>query len=405
VEKNKTLAGVAMFLDNPERSMEATLQLMLATKHLGGRVHPVIGIGVRAMLNKSANERSGVHSTARSFFNLYYDPIVAEATSESDFRITDLMRADYPLSLYLISPPSDKSRLRPLFRLMLNQIVRRLTEELHPEGNKHRLLLLLDEFPSLGRLEFFEEGLGFVAGYGLKCMMINQSYNQIVKYYGPSNTVMDGAHVHVLYAPNTDETAERISKMLGVTTEIHQQTNYTGGRLNGWLGHVMVSNQETSRPLLTAGEVRELPADDEIVIVAGLPPIRAKKIKYFKDAAFRELVPPTDATGRVTDAAHTYAPPKDTALRPYRYGPAPLPSPWAGLQVATPDPIAPSAMPIDSREREQDPTVAVATEFGSRAARDAGDEPVAALELQTSGADQELSVAHIHNQTVEWDLP
>ena len=405
VEKNKTLAGVAMFLDNPERSMEATLQLMLATRHLGGRVHPVIGIGVRAMLNKSANERSGVHSTARSFFNLYYDPIVAEATSESDFRITDLMRADYPLSLYLISPPSDKSRLRPLFRLMLNQIVRRLTEELHPEGNKHRLLLLLDEFPSLGRLEFFEEGLGFVAGYGLKCMMINQSYNQIVKYYGPSNTVMDGAHVHVLYAPNTDETAEKISKMLGVTTEIHQQTNYTGGRLNGWLGHVMVSNQETSRPLLTAGEVRELPADDEIVIVAGMPPIRAKKIKYFKDAAFRELVPPTDATGRVTDATHTYAPPKDTALRPYRYGPAPLPSPWAGLRVATPNPVVPGAVAIDSRER--DPAAIVAPEFGSRAVpdRDAGDEPIAGRELQTSAADQELSVAHIHNQTVEWDLP
>jgi type IV secretion system protein VirD4 len=206
---------------------------------------------------------------------------------------------------------------------------------------------------------------------------------------------MDGAHVHVLYAPNTDETAERISKMLGVTTEIHQQTNYTGGRLNGWLGHVMVSNQETSRPLLTAGEVRELPADDEIVIVAGLPPIRAKKIKYFKDAAFRELVPPTDATGRVTDATHTYAPPKDTALRPYRYGPAPLPSPWAGLQVATPNPIAPGAVPIDSRERDPASIVDL----------DADDEIAAGRERQTSTAEQELSVARNHNQTVEWDLP
>jgi type IV secretion system protein VirD4 len=407
VEPNKTLAGVAMFLDNPERSMEATLQLMLATRHLNGRVHPVIGIGVRAMLNKSANERSGVHSTARSFFNLYHDPIVAEATSESDFRITDLMRADYPLSLYLISPPSDKSRLRPLFRLMLNQIVRRLTEELHPEGNRHRLLLLLDEFPSLGRLEFFEEGLGFVAGYGLKCMMINQSYNQIVKYYGPANTVMDGAHVHVLYAPNTDETAERISKMLGVTTEIHQQTNYTGGRLHGWLGHVMVSNQETSRPLLTAGEVRELPADDEIVIVAGLPPIRAKKIKYFRDAAFRELVPPTDATGRVTDTAHTYAPPKDTALRPYRYGPAPLPSPWTGLHVATPAPSVPAVVTVGAHDQERATVaiVAVNLERTSTPARAADEETDAGRVLQVLVADHAATATHHHHPSVDWDLP
>lgn len=352
-EPNKTLTGIAMFLDNPERTIEATLQYMLDTKHRDGRVHPVVAIGARAMLNKSANERSGVHSTARSFFNLYYDPIVGAATSESDFRITDLMRAKYPLSLYLISPPSDKSRLRPLFRLMLQQITRRLTEELHPEGNKHRLLLLVDEFPSLGKLEFFEEGLGFVAGYGIKCMMINQSYNQIVKYYGPSNTVMDGAHIHVWYAPNTDETAKRISDSLGMTTEIHQQTNYTGGRLSGWLGHVMVSNQESARALMTPGEVREMPPDKEIVVVAGLPPIMAKKIRYYSDERFSQVVPPTDPRGRVLDPAHKYAPPADTRARPYPYGPAAPVNPWSQVKAAVvPVAVAASLQPAVADARD-----------------------------------------------------
>ncbi len=180
-EPDKTLGGIARFLNDPSRTVHDMLLAMLATPHLPSGAHPVVAIGARAMLNKSANERSGVHSTARSFFSLYLDPIVASAVSESDFRIADLMQAEHPLSLYLISPPSDKSRLRPLFRLLLNQFCRRLTEELNPPANRRRLLLLLDEFPSLGKLEFFEDALGFVAGYGLKALMINQSVNQIIQ--------------------------------------------------------------------------------------------------------------------------------------------------------------------------------------------------------------------------------
>ena len=117
--------------------------------------------------------------------------------------------------------------------------------------------------------------------------MINQSVNQIVKYYGPHNTVMDGAHVHVYYAPNTEETAKRISDLLGTKTEIHTQENFAGHRLAPWLGHIMVSRQQSARALLTPGEVRELPATDELVIVAGLPPIRAKKLRFHTDRRSR----------------------------------------------------------------------------------------------------------------------
>jgi type IV secretion system protein VirD4 len=230
------------------------------------------------------------------------------------------------LSLYLISPPSDKTRLRPLFRLLFNQFCRRLTEELNPPANKHRLLLLLDEFPSLGKLDFFEDALGFVAGYGLKALMINQSVNQIVKYYGTHNTVMDGAHVHVYYAPNTEETAKKISDLLGTKTEVHTQENFAGHRLAPWLGHIMVSRQQTARALLTPGEVRELPATDELLIVAGLPPIRAQKLRFHDDPMFKQCVPPTDNTGRLSEPNHPLNPPNTLSVRPYPYGP-PAPAP------------------------------------------------------------------------------
>jgi len=339
-EADKTLGGVARFLNDPDRTIHESLEAMLVTPHLPSGPHPVVAIGARAMLNKSANERSGVHSTARSFFSLYLDPVVAAAVSESDFRIGDLMQADYPLSLYLVSPPSDKSRLRPLFRLLLNQICRRLTEELNPPKNRHRLLLLLDEFPSLGKLDFFEDALGFVAGYGLKALMVNQSTNQLVKYYGTNNTVMDGAHVHVYFAPNTEETAKKISDLLGTKTEIHTQENFAGHRLAPWLGHIMVSRQQTARALLTPGEVRELPAPDELVIVAGLPPIRARKLRFHDDPTFKPCVPPTDAEGRIVNPNHPLSPPVNLAVRPYPYGP---PAPMAAWTISHAKPVVPAA--------------------------------------------------------------
>jgi Type IV secretory system Conjugative DNA transfer len=57
----------------------------------------------------------------------------------------------------------------------------------------------------------------------------------------------------------------------------------------------MVSRQETARPLLTPGEVMQLPHDDELVRVSGCHPIRAKKARYYEDAEMkaRILPPPT----------------------------------------------------------------------------------------------------------------
>ena len=160
-ESDKTLAGVAAFLSDPKRPIEVTLRAMMTTAHLGeAGPHPVIASAARELLNKSENERSGVLSTAMSFLGLYRDPVVAKVTRYCDWRIRDLVEGTFPATLYLVVPPSDISRTKPLVRLILNQIGRRLTEDLQAKGRRHRLLLMLDEFPALGRLDFFEFGAG-----------------------------------------------------------------------------------------------------------------------------------------------------------------------------------------------------------------------------------------------------
>ncbi|WP_237154141.1 conjugal transfer protein TraG [Oryzibacter oryziterrae] len=292
-EPDKTLAGVANFLSDPKRPVEATLRAMMNTAHLGkAGVHPVIASSARELLNKSDNERSGVLSTAMSFLGLYRDPVVAKVTARCDWRIADLVEGEMPVSLYLVVPPSDINRTKPLIRLLLNQVGRRLTEDLKTSTNRHRLLLMLDEFPALGRLDFFESALAFMAGYGIKSFLIAQSLNQIEKAYGANNSVLDNCHVRVAFATNDERTAKRVSDALGTATEMRDSTNYAGHRLSPWLGHLMVSRQETARPLLTPGEVMQLPPADELLLVAGVPPIRAKKARYYEDARFRERLLP-----------------------------------------------------------------------------------------------------------------
>jgi len=172
--------------------------------------------------------------------------------------------------------------------LILNQIARRLTETLPPKGaeSRHQLLLMLDEFPALGRLDFFESSLAFMAGYGIRAFLVAQSLHQIDRAYGYNHAILDNCHVRVAFAPNDERTAKRLSDALGTATQLRAQRNLSGKRLSAWLPHTTISEQETPRPLLTPGEVLQLAPDEALVLVSGAPPIRARKLKYYADRNF-----------------------------------------------------------------------------------------------------------------------
>jgi type IV secretion system protein VirD4 len=311
-EADKTLAGVANFLSDPSQPIDATLNVMLATPHLGDRIHPVVASAARELLNKSENERSGVLSTTMSFLGLYRDPVIAKVTGRSDWRIRNLVDGPRPISLYLVVPPSDIARTKPLMRLVLNQIGRRLTESLDTGRRRQQLLLMLDEFAALGRLDFFESQLAFMAGYGIRSFLITQSLNQLERAYGPNHAILDNCHVRIAFSTNDERTAKRVSDALGTATEMRAMKNYAGHRLSPWLGHLMVSRQETSRPLLTSGEVMQLSPNEAIVMVSGVPPVRALKVRYYEDPQFRSRVLRPAGNAPVNLVAHE----DDWSVRP-----------------------------------------------------------------------------------------
>jgi type IV secretion system protein VirD4 len=315
-EPNKTLRGVAGLLSDPGSAMPLTIERMLATEHdsdgsMGWRnyrgdptrTHPIVAESMRELLNKSENERSGVFSTAMSFLSLYRDPVVAANTERSEFRISDLMNHDRPVSLYLVVPLSSRDRLRPLIRLMLNQIVRTLTTTMtYRKGKatadyKHSLLLMLDEFPALGRLEVFADALALIAGYGLRACLIAQDLNQIQATYGHDEAITSNCNTRVAFTPNRLETARLLSQMTGDTTVRHAQRTFSNSGISR-------SEPEISRPLLTTDEAMRLPEDAALVFSSGAPTAWASKLRYYTHAEFarRAQIPPPQASDRLCAA-------------------------------------------------------------------------------------------------------
>ncbi len=313
------LADLAGLFTRPGIEFRDTLSEMLGYPHDPGlqhgwytaaghraSTHPVVSEKAQEMLDKESKELSGVLSTAKTALALYSDPLVARNTASSDFRIDDLVNHARPVSLYLVVPPSDKIRLRRLIRLMFTMTVNRLTEQMAFAGsqqkrNRHRLLFLIDEFPSLNRMEIFADALSYMAGYGLKAYLITQDIRQIVDAYGQNESIVSNCHVRIAFAPNQMETAELLSKMTGTATVQKASFNFSGSRFSPVMSHVNASVDHVERPLMTPDEIMRLrppekkatPTGDVItapgdmlIFVSGHYPILGTQMLYFAD---REL--------------------------------------------------------------------------------------------------------------------
>ena len=278
-----TLAALDQMLSDPKKPIADLWAEMLSFPHIHGANHPVVGASARDMLDRPPNEAGSVLSTTKSYLDLFRDPTIAKNTSRSDFRIQDLMHYVDPVSLYIVTKPNDKARLKPLVRIVVNMIVRLLADKLDFENGrpkpsyKHRLLAMIDEFPALGKLEILQESLAFVAGYG------------------PDESITSNCHIQTAFPPNRLDTAEHLSKLTGQTTIIKEQITRSG---RGLASQVSTTMHEVQRPLLTPDECLRMPgpqkndrdlitaAGDMVVYCAGFPAIYGRQPLYFEDPTF-----------------------------------------------------------------------------------------------------------------------
>ena len=307
-EKNGDLDGevasmrtIDNLLSDKDKKISELWEDMKTYKHLGDKPHPVVAAAATDQADRPEEEAGSVLSTVKSNLSLYRDPIVTENTASSDFKIRDIMNCNQPVSVYVVTQPNDKSRLKPLIRIFINMTVRLLADKMKfingraESCNHHRLLMMLDEFPSLGKLDIMQESLAFVAGYGIKCYLICQDLSQLKNDYGQNESITSNCHIQNAYPPNRMDTAEYLSKMTGTTTIVKKAVTKSG---RGFNVSNSVTMQEVQRPLLTPdeclrlkgaqknskGEITE--AGDMLVFVAGYPAIYGKQSLFFMDKEF-----------------------------------------------------------------------------------------------------------------------
>ena len=336
-EDDKALPRVLQVLTNPEQGVLATFDQMRTGTYPSPAAQELINGTGRAMLDRAPNERSGVLNTATTPLSLYRDPNVARAVSRSDFTIEDLVYGKEPVSLYFVVKYADQPRMKPLVRLLFSFVAARLTETLEkprpyvpgravrgwrraaaavgaawagpgraatsprwwarawevlassqtPPGatvRRHRLLMLMDEFPAAGRMEAVENALPVMAGYGMKALITVQTLDQLEAVYGKNNAIIDNCQTRIFFAAPT---GEKVSKWLGTQSLMRVQHSESG---RGFLPqrNKSESYQEFGRPLLTPEEITGLPFTDALILRSRSHPVRAKKVMYYLDPRFRE---------------------------------------------------------------------------------------------------------------------
>ncbi|HLN22649.1 MAG TPA: type IV secretory system conjugative DNA transfer family protein [Patescibacteria group bacterium] len=323
------LADVAWALGDPDLPNLQLYQAMAQNRHgepgpagfQPGVRHGTVAMAGATMINREHRERTAVHSTAALCLALYKDPIVAANTAVSDFALTDLWNGERPGSLYITVSPDQELKLQPLLRMMLTLILRAVqrAELRYQDGRpllpwRHRLLLLLDEFASLGTVKEIELALARIAGYGAQIMLVIQDVPQLYQAYSQYQAILGMCQTKIVYAPNDTLTAEWLSGECGTMTVVKKDIQVSGARFAALLGHVSEQYHEVSRPLITPEECERLqpPAKDAagnitasgdvILLRTGSHAIFAKQLLYFQDPFFARLVrlPPPTLGGEVS---------------------------------------------------------------------------------------------------------
>ena len=265
-------------------------------------VHPKVAECAANIVNNAKETRESIIGTAKTALNLYQDPLIKRNTAASDFCFKDLLDPRQAVSLYMVLEPNDVPKLAPLTRLFINTLIAKTVRDMKfdvPKEKKQRLLLMLDEFPQLKKMESIENTLAICAGYGVKICTVVQSVTQIHQIYTKDNSILDNSQVQIYMTPSNIQQAKELSEVMGDKTI--KEHNLSGKGIMD----KSTNESKIARKLMTPDEVLRLEKDKEIVIVQGARPIKAKKIAWYEDAYFEK---------RVYDPEHH--PERDTFINP-----------------------------------------------------------------------------------------
>lgn len=236
----------------------------------------------------SENTFSSIRQTITTRMGLWLNPRVDAATSASDFDLRDLRSGR--TSLYLGATPDNLIRVAPLYSLLFQQLVDLNSRSL-PGPSDRPVLVLLDEFARLGPAPVLAHAFSWVAGYGLRLLPVIQSPAQLRAVYGAdlAEDIFANCGVEVVFGPKDLKTAQDLSERIGAWTYAALSRSRPGGL---GAGRRSVTTSDQRRPLMLPQELLQMPASALIVLKAGLPAVRGRKIAYYREDVFRRRLRP-----------------------------------------------------------------------------------------------------------------
>ncbi|MDR2748335.1 MAG: type IV secretory system conjugative DNA transfer family protein [Bifidobacteriaceae bacterium] len=272
------------------RSEDLAYSLAVMLDTFGGSIHPVSYMNLNAFLNKADKERSGVCSTASSSLELWSNPFVDTATSKSHLNIGTFRTV--PTSLFVGISPNNIERLRPLLQIFYQQCATIFTNKMPTKSEKKGVLMLLDEFPTLGELNEIKIGIAYYRGYKVKLFLVVQDTEQLKDIYKDAgmNSFFANSYYRITFSANTQGTAAMISRLLGKMAVESTADKVKSKYIDLNPGAKDSTVRKVERDLLKEQEILTLPRDDEIILIESNSPVRCKKIKYFEDKLFQKRV-------------------------------------------------------------------------------------------------------------------
>jgi len=271
------------------RSDDVVYNLAVVLDTIGQDIHPVGYMNIAAFLQKADKERSGVISTMNSNLELWANPLIDTATASSDFNIMEFKRKK--TTVYVGLTPDNLQRLQPLMQVFYQQATEFLCRKLPGKDDPYGVLFVMDEFPTLGKMEQFMNGIAYFRGYHVRLFLIIQDTEQLKGIYEEPgmNSFLSNATYRITFAANNIETANLISQLVGnKTVDSASQNKPKFLDFNPASRSLNVSKAQ--RALLLPQEVIGLPRDEQILLIESQPPIKSKKIKYYEDPFFMKRV-------------------------------------------------------------------------------------------------------------------
>lgn len=251
-----------------------------------GCPHPSAAAAVAAHAQSDRKLRDSIDRTMAVNLAVLGDPLLHRVGDRSDFRAADLQAAERPVSVFLTVRPSHAERLRPYTRLVVQSLGSALLEEprrtADGRAKRHDLLLLLDEFPQLGRLDLVERALPVCRGYGVRALLLCQDRAQVRSAYGKDESISRNCGTRVAIPGPSEETLAGLRDLAGH----HRVTRITR---QGAAGLGAATRTDVLEPVLTNAELLERARDEVLVTTSGCRPTYLRKAYYFATRAFAGL--------------------------------------------------------------------------------------------------------------------